>query len=99
MTTLRTNRILVETLSVDAQETLESLTTAAAPALVMAVEFTKEWIGKAAPNISDTDEPAALIARLMHSLVLTPDAPPHLTTEDELHAFATRWICPLILTG
>ncbi|MBC7301888.1 MAG: TetR/AcrR family transcriptional regulator [Nocardia sp.] len=92
---LRTNRILSKTLAVDMSETLELLTTGAGEVLGLAVEFTEDWLLKAVPNLPEVEELAGLIVRLMHSLVVTPDAAPRLRTHEELHGFALRWVVPL----
>ncbi|GGN20274.1 TetR/AcrR family transcriptional regulator [Streptomyces fuscichromogenes] len=95
----RNNQVLSKTLAVDTPNTRESVTGETALVLAAGVEFTKDWLLKAAPNLPDAEQPAGLIARFMHSLVLTPDAPPYLTSESELREFAARWLCPMILGG
>ncbi|MGW5570480.1 TetR/AcrR family transcriptional regulator [Nocardia thailandica] len=97
VTSLRGNPVLTKTLAVDANEALEPLTSGAGAVMDMAVGFTEDWLRKAAPDLRATQEPAGLIVRLMHSLVLTPDAVPRLETHTELHDFATRWLCPMVL--
>lgn len=97
VTSLRTNPVLTKTLAVDANEALEPLTSGAGPVMDMAVRFAQDWVRKAAPDLADTEEPAGLIVRLMHSLVLTPNAAPRLETHAELHDFATRRLCPMVL--
>lgn len=95
--TLRTNRILVKALLVDADETLPALTTSAGGILDLATSFVAERILVASPGRPHADELAAMIVRLVHSLVLTPNAAPHLTSEEQLRDFAARQLAPLVL--
>ncbi|MFE3058012.1 TetR/AcrR family transcriptional regulator [Nocardia sp. NPDC059239] len=95
--TLRTNRILTKALLVDLDETLPALTTAGAGILELATGFVAERILVASPGLPYADELAAMIVRLVHSLILTPDAAPNLATEQQLRDFASRQLVPLVL--
>ncbi|MBF6241905.1 TetR/AcrR family transcriptional regulator [Nocardia otitidiscaviarum] len=94
---LRTNKILVKTLTVDAVDTLPALTLAAGGVLDLATDFVAERILTAAPAHATPAALAGMIVRLVHSLVLTPDAAPRLDTEQQLREFATRLLVPLVL--
>ncbi|MFX0580285.1 hypothetical protein [Nocardia nepalensis] len=79
-------------------ETLPAVTVEAAEVITLATTFVTEQIiavGPARPD--EAPELAAIVVRLMHSLTLTPDAPPLLRTESELREFAQRRIVPLVM--
>jgi AcrR family transcriptional regulator len=101
VTALRTNPILQKALAVDVEETLAAITVDAADVVSLATAFVSDQIvttrGRHATH-QDAEELAGIIVRLVHSLVLTPDAPPRLRTDAELRAFAARHLVPLIST-
>ncbi|MEU1209388.1 TetR family transcriptional regulator [Nocardia sp. NPDC005825] len=93
VTTLRTNPVLVKMLTVDRDRTLADLTVHAGQILELATTFVlTEIINRpgAIGDATETEMLATMMVRLVHSLVLTPDAPPRLTSDNELQEFATR---------
>lgn len=99
VTALRTNPILEKALVVDLEETLAAITVDAGDVLALATEFVTGQIVSARVGgemATDTTDLAAIIVRLIHSLVLTRDAPPRLTTDAELRDFAARNLVPLV---
>ena len=101
VTALRTNPILEKALVVDLEETLAAITVDAGDLLALATEFVSDQIVSARDDseiATDAADLAAIIVRLVHSLVLTRDAPPRLTTDAELRDFAARNLVPLIQT-
>lgn len=96
---LRTNRILEKALAVDLEETLAAITVDADDVLTLATEFVSGQIVSARGEgelSTDATDMAAILVRLIHSLILTRGAPPRLTTDTELRDFAARNLVPLI---
>ncbi|MFI8975037.1 TetR/AcrR family transcriptional regulator [Nocardia asteroides] len=99
LTELREHPILRKTLAVDREHTLATITVDAAASLTLATEFVAHEILAVRPGQrrDDTvDVTAAMIVRLIHSLVLIPDAPPQLRTRADMRDFADRHLVPLI---
>ncbi|CAM3603926.1 TetR/AcrR family transcriptional regulator [Smaragdicoccus niigatensis] len=99
LVSLRTNTILVKALAVDAAETYVALTRDAGAIIDYAASFVADRILVAVPQRRDAHLIAAIIARLLHSLVMTPEAAPRLNTEVEMRDFARQQLVPLILNG
>ncbi|MGV9751607.1 TetR/AcrR family transcriptional regulator [Nocardia farcinica] len=97
VTLLRTNPILVKLLAVDRDQTLAAITVGAADILALATAFVAEQILATDRGVRDAHTVAGMIVRLVHSLVLTPDAPPLLRTEADLRTFAGEHLVPLLL--
>ncbi|MEV6059959.1 helix-turn-helix domain-containing protein [Nocardia asteroides] len=99
LTELREHPILRKTLAVDREHTLATITVDAAASLTLATEFVAHEIlavRPGQPRDDTVDVTAAMIVRLIHSLVLIPDAPPQLRTRADMRDFADRHLVPLI---
>lgn len=108
ITALRSNRLLEQMLQVDRDETLRNLTIGAGSVLELASGFLAErirGIRERAGTLGPPDNPAtrqqiaelsAVLTRLAQSLLLTPDGPPALHTEDDMRAFAASFLVPLV---
>lgn len=96
---LRTNPILVKLLAVDRDRTLAAITVGAGDILALATAFVAEELFATAGAVRDPETVAGMVVRLVHSLVLTPDAPPRLRDEPELRAFAAGYLVPALLPG
>jgi AcrR family transcriptional regulator len=100
---LRSHPLLRRALTIDRSDSLEQLTIASAGILELATDFVLEMVAEAKagygvpPSASDPAT-AALLVRLLHSLVLIPDAPPRLRTTTELRQFAREQLVPLFAT-
>jgi len=105
VTLFRDNVLLRQSLALDPEESLIWLTRRFGPALDLSVGFVAHHIRLAREEAglppvrdeSDLDALAAIMVRFIHSLILTPDAPPRLDTPEQLHAFADRHLRPLIV--
>jgi len=97
VTLLRTNPILVRLLAVDREQTLAAITVGAGDILALATAFVAEELFATPGTLGDPRTVAGMIVRLVHSLVLTPDAPPHLRDESELRDFAAGFLVPFLL--
>jgi AcrR family transcriptional regulator len=100
VTTLRENRLLRRALAVDRESVLPAITVDGAAVLTMAHQvmlglFRETQQAYDIPAADTDDARTAIVARLVHSLVLIPDAPPALRTPEELRAFATEHVLPL----
>jgi AcrR family transcriptional regulator len=102
VSTLRAHPLLRQALAVDPDDALTWLTRDGADILTIATSFVTAQIRTASAAITDPvarahhETISAIIVRLEHSLVLTPDAPPNLKTDAELWAFAHAYIAPLV---
>jgi AcrR family transcriptional regulator len=102
VSTWRAHPLLRQALSVDPDDALTWLTRDGADILTIATAFVTGQIKQAWPATAnlpvhaDPETVAAVIVRLEHSLVLTPDAPPILRTNPELWAFARTYVAPLV---
>lgn len=98
--TVREHKLLRRALAVDKEVVLAALTVDGTAALAMAQQVMQELFRETRaaydlePDASDETR-TAILARLIHSLVLMPDAPPVLRTAAELRAFATAHVVPL----
>jgi AcrR family transcriptional regulator len=98
---LRDNRVLRQSLAVDRGETLAQITLGAGEALRVGAVFVAEQIRRARTDLGlpagdDVDTLAAILVRLVHSLVVIPDGPPDLTSSEQLRTFAQTMILPLV---
>lgn len=99
---LRKHPLLRRILRVERGEILTHLTVNAEPVLTLATEMvmglhaaSRERFDIAArPQDADA---AALFMRVIHSLLIVPDAPPRLTTHEQLRAFADVHVKPSLL--
>ncbi|MFG3522222.1 TetR/AcrR family transcriptional regulator [Nocardia nova] len=99
VTELRANPILRKILAVDREHTLAAITVDAAESLSLATDFVaREILAVRAVDVGGdaVGTTAALIVRLIHSVVLVPEAPPHMQTETALREFAADYLVPLI---
>ncbi|MFI9410112.1 TetR/AcrR family transcriptional regulator [Nocardia gamkensis] len=99
LTELRAHPILRKILTVDREYTLATITVDAAGSLALATQFVAHEILAVRPghhHDSTIDATAAMIVRLIHSLVLIPDAPPQLRTQADLRDFAAGHLVPLV---
>lgn len=101
VTTLRDHPLLRRLLAVDRDEVLGWLTLEAGEILGIATVFVTEQVGAARAQLGlsgddQTEFYATTIVRLIHSLVLTPDAPPLLDSEERLRDYAVRYLQPLL---
>ncbi|WP_083884217.1 TetR/AcrR family transcriptional regulator [Nocardia higoensis] len=97
VTLLRTNPILMKLLAVDRDQTLAAITVGAGDILALATAFVAEELFATTGAVRDPRTVAGMIVRLVHSLILTPDAPPRLRDEPELRAFAAGYLVPVLL--
>ncbi|MVU75716.1 TetR family transcriptional regulator [Nocardia sp. ET3-3] len=101
VTTLRDHPLLRRLFAVDKDEVLSWLTLEAGEILSIATLFVTAQVrdGRAQLGLTGVDQAefyASTIVRLIHSLVLTPDAPPRLDSEDQLRDYAVRYLQPLL---
>jgi len=102
VTELRENALLHQLLIIDRNETLAGLTLNAGETLTLStalvadrVRSLRAYVGN--PTTDDVDDLAATLARLAQSLVLTPDAPPHLENAEQMRSYARRVVAPMVL--
>lgn len=101
VTVLREHPLLRQVLAADREDTLVWMTVDAGEIVDVATAFVTAQIqlARAALGLPEHREAgtlAAVLVRLVHSLVLTPSGPPDLTDADALRAFAGSYIQPLI---
>ncbi|MEV5834246.1 helix-turn-helix domain-containing protein [Nocardia sp. NPDC052112] len=99
VTTLRAHPILHKVLAVDREQTLAAVTLDAGDILNLATVFVAQEILTVRPDgnqLHDIEPLAGMLVRLTHSLVLIPDTPPRLDTDDALRDFAARYLVPLV---
>ncbi|KLO25502.1 hypothetical protein ABW16_22740 [Mycolicibacter heraklionensis] len=100
--TVRENRLLLQLLEVDSDETLRALTVGAGNVVELASAFLAERIRMVRERSGGSTDPAeigslsAVLARLTQSLLLTPDGPPQVRTREEMAAFSAAVLVPLI---
>lgn len=100
--TIRTHPLLRQLLTVDRDELLPRITLNAAPLIKLGAAFIATQIQQgyadlgAEPGI-DINDVAEIIARLIQSFVLTPDAHIPLRTDAQIRRFATTHLLPLII--
>jgi hypothetical protein len=98
---MRTHPILLRALEVDKAAALAAITEVTPLIMTTAVAFVTDELKRARRNGYESPVPdeaiAQILVRLLHSLVLFPDAPPVLTTDDDLAKFARASITPLLL--
>jgi hypothetical protein len=102
ITQLRGNALLAQLLEIDREETLLSLTLNAGDALTLSAALAVDRMRKlhtyvGNDDIADLTDLAVTFARIAQSLVLTPDAPPLLDTEQRMRAYARTVIVPMVL--
>lgn len=107
LTALRSNRLLEQMLQVDRDETLQNLTIGAGSVLELASGFLAERIREIRERAGTLGPPgdpvserriadlAAVLSRLAQSLLLTPDGPPVLRTDEDMRNFAASFLVPL----
>ncbi|WP_109507133.1 TetR/AcrR family transcriptional regulator [Nocardioides speluncae] len=100
VTSVRENKLLRRALAVDRDAVLPAITVDGGPGLTMALQVMQEVHRETQqaygiPHADTDDTKTAILARLIHSLVLMPDAPPVLRTPEELRAFAAVHVVPL----
>lgn len=100
VTTVREHKLFRRALAVDRDAVLPAITVDGGAMLAMAhqviLELFRETQRAYGLPAAGTDEArTAILARLVHSLVLIPDAPPVLRTSEELRTFATAHVLPL----
>lgn len=98
---MRRHPLMQRMLSLQEYDALASLTVEAAGPLRLGTSFVEQVLAesKAASGFPAGRHDAvfsALVARLIHSLVLTPSAPPVLRTEKDLRSFALTYLMPLM---
>lgn len=105
LSTLRNNRLLRRLLEVDRDETLRTLTVDAGSVLGLAAAYLDGRLHLIREKSGDSTDPELIamlsgtLARLTQSLVLTPDGPPALQTDDEIRRFAVTVLAPIIRTA
>lgn len=93
---MRADPMVTRILSTDADTVLPFLTTQGAPILTAVTEFFAFQYRSAHPDKPDVDVAAELAARIGLSLLLTPVSHAALETDDEIRAFARRYLLALI---
>ncbi|WP_433593059.1 TetR/AcrR family transcriptional regulator [Nocardia sp. CA-145437] len=101
VTALRDHPLLRRLFAVDRDEVLGWLTLEAGEILRIATAFVTAQVSAGRVELGLTGDEqaefyATTIVRLIHSLVLTPDAPPLLDSEERLRAYAVRYLQPLL---
>ncbi|WP_433564934.1 TetR/AcrR family transcriptional regulator [Nocardia sp. CA-151230] len=101
VTTLRDHPLLRRLFAVDRDEVLGWLTLEAGEILRIATAFVTVQVntGRAQLGLEANEQAefyATTVVRLIHSLVLTPDAPPLLESEAQLRDYAVRYLQPLM---
>ena len=98
--TIRAHPLLRQALAADPDDTLLWLTRDGGDILTLATDVLATHIRQtwsATPDTATVPDPrpvAAILIRLVHSLILTPDAPPHLRTNQDLWDFARTHLMP-----
>ncbi len=102
ITQLRENALLQQLLEIDREETLAGLTTGAGETLALSsllvadrIRTLRAYGGNT--RVEDIEDLAGTLARLAQSLLLTPDAPPHLPDRARMDVYARRVIVPMVL--
>jgi AcrR family transcriptional regulator len=100
--TIRTHPVLQRLLILDRDEALPQLTVDSTPLIQLAVAVIGQHIERGyrdlgIPPDRDIHPVAEIIARLIQSFALTPQVHIPLQTDDELRAFATDHLLPLII--
>ncbi|QIS15537.1 TetR/AcrR family transcriptional regulator [Nocardia arthritidis] len=93
---LRSDPLVSRLLVTDADTVLPLLTTQGGPVLTTVTEFFAEQYRAARPDDPDVDIAAELATRIGLSLILTPASHAPLRTDDEIRAFARRYLLALI---
>lgn len=104
VTLLRELPLLNRILEVDQEDALVWLTVEAGPTIRLATTFLEQQVNQARselglPAIPNAESMAAIMVRLVQSLVLTPDAPPSLESPEQLRAFAADLVQLMIGMG
>jgi AcrR family transcriptional regulator len=104
ITILRGNPLFRQVLASEREDTLVWLTIDAGETLKIATTFVaaqirRAWSDRGLPDDANAEPIAAILVRLVHSLILTPDAPPDLHSTEQLRTFALSYIRPLIDGG
>jgi AcrR family transcriptional regulator len=94
--TLRTDPMVTRILTTDADTVLPFLTTGGGPVLNAVTEFFAIQYRTAHPDKPDIDIAAELAARIGLSLLLTPHTHATLDTDENIRAFARRYLLALI---
>ncbi|QIS20962.1 TetR/AcrR family transcriptional regulator [Nocardia terpenica] len=92
---LRADPLVTRILVTDADTVLPFLTTQGGPVLASVTEFFAEQYRLARPDAPDIDVAAELAARIGLSLLLTPASRAPLDTDDDIRAFARRYLLAL----
>ena len=96
---IRSHPLMARELATEPEVVLPFLTTAAGPAMDMAIEFGAESLRRAADAehlaIGDPVALAEVLVRLAHSLLLAPHPEPALQSRAEVAEYARRYILPL----
>lgn len=82
-------------------DALASMTTGAAPGIELGTSFVasqiRQWGVEFGVRWRGDVDAAAVVTRLMHSLALIPEGPPHLHSEQDLMEFAQTFVIPLLV--
>ncbi|MGH3736913.1 MAG: TetR/AcrR family transcriptional regulator [Micromonosporaceae bacterium] len=92
---MRTDPLVTRVLVTDADLVVPFLTTRGGPLLAAVTEFFADQFRAARPDQPDIDIAAELAARIGLSLLLTPQSRAALDTDDEIRAFARRYLLAL----
>ncbi|HSV40253.1 MAG TPA: helix-turn-helix domain-containing protein [Nocardioidaceae bacterium] len=92
---MRSHPLLQRSLALEEYDTLAALTVGSADAFALGAGFIEDMINQTKDSfglLEQATDPMlpGLLARLIHSLVLVPDAEPRLVTERELRDFASK---------
>lgn len=93
---LRNDPLVSRVLTTDADTVLPFLTTQGGPVLAAVTSFFVDQYRAAHPDDPDIEVAAELAARIGLSLLLTPASHAMLHTDDEIRAFARRYLLALI---
>jgi AcrR family transcriptional regulator len=100
---VRKHPLLVALLATEPERTLPLLTLEATNGLGLARAFLAQEVRRARKDLglpaTDADYVAEIMARLVHSLVLTPETGLPLDDDRKIRDFARRHIVPMVLAG
>lgn len=100
---LRDHALFSRLMHLEPVSTLPRVTTEASPALVGAIHAAVAALGPEAVALAGSLDAVVarveIIARTVHSIVMTPDGAVDLKTPEQLREFARKFVVPIIMAG
>lgn len=101
LTRWRASPLATKLLALEPERVLPQLTTEGGPVFTMSISATAAAMEQAAgrgllPARTDYPVRAELVCRIVHSMVLVPQGPAQLETEEQLREFARQYLVPII---